>query len=624
MRYGKGMAYCLTAVFLAAAVLIGAMDDLPEAETVEIPLSVSISSEAGTETIFCWQQEAGKYYVFLPSYAAGSQMRFRTDGSREIYIEGSPVEDNMLLSGFQMNTPYDIQISGDAFPSGTIEFVCSANVPTMYLDTHSGNMDYIHAEKGNAEPGRFRLYSPQGILEHSGTLQSINGRGNTTWYRSKKSYSITLSAQADLAQLGAAHNWVLLSNSFDASHLRNKAVYDFAERIGLPYSPDSTWVDLYLNGEYTGLYLLSERNEIHPERVDVPQSGSVLVSMDMEERMVEQERPYILLDADTSLRLHSGEKVTDELTAVFRNLDNAIQAENGIDPATGKHYSELLDTDSWERKFLLEEVFGNVDSSSISQYFFVDGNDDSGKVYAGPVWDYDFALGSSATWQTETVAAFFSARPYIWSETDTPWFYGLWQKDNFRQAVISRYEREFRPQLLQLLESDLEQYAGSISQASRMNQLRWNTKAPEEETQKIRNYLQARIDFLDDLWLEGEAYYTVTANRTDTSTVACYVVRPGEQIPQLPMESGETDAIGWYDYDTGEPFDNSEPIDRNRRIYIKREEPPQRGASSLTIHYLPVAGLLLILLTACLLDSSRRKRTDIQKNERTKTSKISS
>jgi len=349
----------------------------------------------------------------------------------------------------------------------------------------------------------------------------------------------------------------------------------------------------------------------------------VLVSMDMEERMVEQERPYILLDADTALRLHSGEKVTDDLTAMFRTLDNAIQAEDGMDPVTGNRFSDLLDTDSWARKFLLEEVFANVDSSSISQYFYIDGRDDGGKVYAGPVWDYDFALGSSATWQTGTIEAFFSVRPYIWSETDTPWYYGLWQKEEFRSTVIALYETEFRPQLLQLVESDLDQYAGYIAQSSRMNRLRWDTKEPEEETQTIKKYLKARIGFLDSVWLEGEEYYTVTANRTDTSTVACYAVRPGERLPELPVEEGETDAVGWYDYDTGEPFDNAEPIDRDRRIYIKREEAPRKGTGSLTIHYLPFAGLMMLLLAACLLDRSRRKRTDQRNYERTETNQIS-
>ena len=618
MRYGKIVAYGLTVVFLLLALGIGAMDDLPETQEKALPFSVSLATEAGTETISCWEQEPGKYYVFLPSYADLSRLTLQPEAGGHIVITQQP-------DVLQPNIPYELQISGKQEDfTGTVEFLISGNVPAMYIDTHSGNMDFIHKEKGNAEPGRFRLYSAAGALEHSGSLQSINGRGNSTWYRPKKSYSLHLSAEADLVQLGTAQEWVLLSNSFDPSHLRNKTVYEFAETFGLSYSPDSTWVDLYLNGEYAGLYLLSERNEIHPERVNIPQSGSVLVSMDMEERMVEQERPYIFLDGDTSLRLHSDGKVTEELTAVFRSVDNAIAAENGNDPMTGKHYSQLLDVDSWARKFLIEEVFANVDSSSISQYFYISGQDPERKLYAGPVWDYDFALGSSATWQTETVAAYFSARPYTWSETDTPWFYGLWQKEAFRQEVIALYEAEFRPQLLQLLETGLDQYAGQIQKAARMNQIRWDTREPAEETEKIKNYLKARVAFLDSVWLEGAEYYTVTANRTDTSTIACYLVLPGERVPALPVEEGETNAIGWYDYDTGELFDNSEPIDRDRRLYIKREESQRNGSGSLAMHYLLFAGLLGILTTACLLDSSRRKRTDKQNHERTEANQISS
>ena len=51
----------------------------------------------------------------------------------------------------------------------------------------------------------------------------------------------------------ALKDWILLSNVFDSSHIRNKITYDFARGRGAAYSPEAQWVDLYGNGEYLGL-----------------------------------------------------------------------------------------------------------------------------------------------------------------------------------------------------------------------------------------------------------------------------------------------------------------------------------------------------------------------------------
>ena len=616
MRYGKVMACILTVIFLAAALLIFSLEEPPPAQ----PEAVGVSLDISGETISLWEQEEGRWIFFLPGYAQLSDGVFRVEKHREITIDGRAIEDGMSGEGFLPGQTYALTVNDS---SGVVTFRQSGGVSTMFLETTSGTMDYIHAQKGNREPGSIRLYAPDGQLTHRGTME-LNGRGNVTWENSeKKPYSLQLTAEADLLGLGSARKWILMANGFDPSNLRNKAVYDFAGIVGLAYSPDCQWVDLYLNGEYAGLYLLSERNEIHPERVDISENG-ILVSIDMEQRMQRQDYPYIRVDGDTALRLHSGQKITDDLTAFWKRVDHAIQAENGIDPETGTHYLEYIDLTSWVRKYLIEEVFGNVEASAVSHYFYTDG----GKIYAGPVWDYDYALGSVRTWQTSTVQALFCARPYVWDESDTPWFYALWQKEEFRQEVIRLYEAEFRPALKALLESGLDQYMAEISSAADCNQRRWHRALcpMEEETERIRAYLTARLSFLDSLWLEGDTYYTVTANLRDGSVVSCYAVKPGESLPALPDTGWDETALGWYDYDTGAPFDVTQPIQENKRIYLKREEKPaaQEGLAQQLIRYAPFCALLALLLTAWLLDKHQRKGMRKRKHERTKKAEISS
>ena len=45
---------------------------------------------------------------------------------------------------------------------------------------------------------------------------------------------------------------------FEGAKMNNKIAFDIAELHGLDYSPQCTWIDLYLYGKYVGIYLLTE------------------------------------------------------------------------------------------------------------------------------------------------------------------------------------------------------------------------------------------------------------------------------------------------------------------------------------------------------------------------------
>ena len=106
MRYGKIMAYGLTVVFLLLALGIGRMDDLPEKEAQRLPLIVSLATETGAETITCWEQEPGKYYVFLPSYADLSRLTLQAEAGQSITLNGRQLETSGQTDTIQLNTPY--------------------------------------------------------------------------------------------------------------------------------------------------------------------------------------------------------------------------------------------------------------------------------------------------------------------------------------------------------------------------------------------------------------------------------------------------------------------------------------------------------------------------------------
>lgn len=568
MRKGKIVPYLLTVLFLAAVAVIGMID----LEWKPFPFTVEITADGNTEQIGCWKDRNGDYYVFLPGYAERSQTRFHVNLFHKVFVGGRELKEGMPCDGFQLNVPYDLTYAdGGTEYRYTVTFIQSAEVATMYLDVSSGSMDYIHAEKGNEEPGTIRLYTADGALNHTGDVESLNGRGNATWADDKKPYSLTLSGEADLLGMGQAQEWILLANAYDGSHMKNKIAYDLANALGLAYSPDCQWVDLYLNGEYAGLYLLTERNEVHPQRVAISRDTSFLVAMEPQYRLVDQGYPFVTTQSGVALRIHHAAMSTDALAQMWQSAENAILAEDGIDPDTGKSWQEWIDVDSWVKKYLISEVLGDPDAISASQYFYYDETDPSGKIYAGPIWDMDASM-AEGDWAGIDYRILHVYRPHQYRITDTPWLYALYEKEPFYNRTVEIYQTELRPLLQDLLDSRLEQYTAQTAQAAAGNAIRWNISEPAESIKKIRTYLQTSMAFFDELWLEDTPYYMVQVDADDGPWV-CYAVRQGSYLPALP-EFENTEATvyhGWYTVDTDEPFDITQPIYEDAAIYRKQE-----------------------------------------------------
>lgn len=531
----------------------------------EMNLTVEVHHGGQTERLVCWENEDGVCFVFLPGYADLSQVRLRTNTFRTVKLDGVYVPDGMSCEGIELGKEYGLVYNGEVYHP--LIFLQSANCPTMFLDTESGSMDHIKAQKGNEETGVLRLYDETGSLICSSILDSVKGRGNASWLRSKKPYSLRLSQSTDLLGMGAAERWILLANANDGSNLRNRIAMDLARETGLEATPECRWVDLYLNGEYAGLYLLSERNEIHPQRVNISQRNGFLVSVEPEERLTEQNYPYVKTSMGTALRIHGGYLAHSELAEIFQSIENAILSETDTDPVSGKTLDQLIDLDSWARKYLLEELLANYDAGAVSHFFY---GSDSGKVFAGPVWDYDGAFGFSA-WQSANPYGILAGREIV-RDGVYPWFFGLYQKEVFQNRVVELYRQEFRPVMERLLAEQVPQYAYDLLAAAEMNDRRNHVDDSQTSIRWLQSFMAERMAFLDSYWLEGEPFSLVYIYNGE-GTWGCVAVRTGETLTSLPEPEapGEGQFPAWYDADTGLPFDISQPIVEDRYVVLKWE-----------------------------------------------------
>lgn len=611
MRYGKIIIGFLTAFLMALlfSVLILCTDgSQEESRKPEVSLTFAVQSGESRELIHCWENPEGEFFVFLPGYADMEDVSV-SSAAGEIRIGEDLLTKCLSCAAYELNRTYPFACKqGEKTLESTITFVYSGSVPSLYIDVQSGSMDYIHLEKGNEETGMMRLYGADGKILYSGNLSSVKGRGNTSWYADKKPYSLTLSEDADLLNMGAAKRWILLAEGGNPLNIRNKIVCDFAKAVDMPFSPDCEWVNLYLNGEYTGLYLLTERNEVHPQRVDIDESGSFLISMEDEKDMEEKELPYIKLDSAQVIRVRFSSIREQELAQMWSSLKNALVSENGTDSKTGMQWTELIDLDSWVKKYLIEEIFANVDGGAVSQYFYLDGTAVQPKIFAGPVWDYDYSMGGEEFWLGSYPAYLTMAREYTDDGLYLPWFYELYRKETFYTRLQELYEEAFLPSVTKLIETGLDQYFDLISQSAVCDGIRWDHAKDDIQADYdlIKSFLAERIRFLNELWIQEERYHIVRV--TPENSISGYLaIKDGEKLPELP-EPQSSGSLGWYQAHTDEPFDVSQSIYEDSHIFVKRQE-----TKIPVIHYLPFMGMVLILTGLLWVDRRGIKRWEVEK-----------
>lgn len=219
-------------------------------------------------TVSWWKSDVdGKYYMFMPSKSDLSSITVWFTATDDVMCGGVKLESGAQTRAFANGGEFVLTV-GDA--KYTVVFLNSSKLPTMFINTPEGGLDRIHADKSHKEKGCTMLaINSNGKVDYDAELASMKGRGNSTWGYPKKPYNIKLGSKAKLFGMEKAKNWCLIANYIDLSLMRNQIAYNLGADIGMNMSPDCRNIDLYVNGEYKGVYLITEKVEINKNRVDI-------------------------------------------------------------------------------------------------------------------------------------------------------------------------------------------------------------------------------------------------------------------------------------------------------------------------------------------------------------------
>lgn len=239
---------------------------------------------------------------------------------------------------------------------------------------------------------------------YSGTGR-IRGRGNSTWeWYDKKPYKFKLDTKSKLLGLEKAKNWNLLANYRDVTDMMNVVAFETARWLGMPFTNHTRFVEVFLNGEYIGVYQLTEKIEIHSKRVNIDAEGGLLMSFDKDDG------PELSPGAgDNFMSKVFGlpmcvkepedlsEEQIDSIRDAFAVLENAIKSHDY------EKVESMVDIPSFISILQLHEYLYNVEiDAPRSLYIF---HDKDGKYTFGPVWDWD--AGFDFDWATMTTGHTF-------------------------------------------------------------------------------------------------------------------------------------------------------------------------------------------------------------------------
>ena len=526
-----------------------------------------VNTEFGTEKINIFDDKNGNYYLFIPAYADLEQISVFCDDSHTFALENIVLSNEMLCKDFELNTPYVLKKDNNQLAK--FWFYKSSNVATMYIETVSGNMNYIHENKDHEETVSVTLYSSDGNVNYHNYYSTLKGRGNATWNFDKRPYSLTLPEKADLLGMSFSNSWILLSNSLDETNLNNYLVYNLASRIGIGWTPKCNWIDLYLNGEYSGLYLLTEKIDIESDKLNLNiDSGDFLCKIDLQGRWESIRNPF-LTDAGRTVEISFPQALTQ--SDYSRIIEHVNQMEKTILTAENLNEKSIIDLDTWICKYLIDEISGNIDSDIASSYFYFS----NGVFYAGPVWDYDLAFGNSMRNRDPHSCVSKNrnkAQTYI-----SLYYPSLYQNSSFYDRMIVIYRTVFLPQVEKMIEYEIDDLSAHISDASEMNNIRWRSMYDNNQVsisnnntvrscEELKNYLQQRLDFLNSAWIDNKDFCTVQFEPADKNPYWSISVESGTYLQTMYED---INSISWVDSSTGEIFDFSKPITKDMILIAK-------------------------------------------------------
>ncbi|MFD1145583.1 CotH kinase family protein [Saccharothrix hoggarensis] len=512
----------------------------------------------------------GQVSVSLSTAIAGAQIRYTTDGRL-------PTAQSTLYLGAPLQFTRTTQLRAQAFvgqtPSGAPGTAMYAarntttahDLPVIMIDSYGAGKparEYFDATAMIFQPGgggTTSLAAAPAVATRAG----FRLRGQSSASFEKTPYRIEFwdndNDDADYPVLGmpADSDWVLRGPFTDKALIREAFVYDLGREMGLK-APRYAFAEFYLNtdaspvgaNDYMGVYMIVEtikntKNRLDLKKLDEDDTTLPAIQggyiwkfewMAAEEPTLPCTGPsntcWNYLEVADPDPLQPAQR--DWLRNHVQEFHNVLRAPNFADPVTG--YQKYIDVASFIDHMIVNEVSRGMDAYVRSAHFFKDRD---GKIFAGPLWDFDLTFGVGGYFQNNQIAGWQHQQTRQPSAND--WYAQLLRDPAFVNQVKSRWQWLRRgPFSDSAVQSRIDALSRPLTNAAQRNFQRWpNLSSPtvgffttptaptwQGQVQHMRDWMQRRMAWLDSTAGWGGATTTTTTPTSTTTTTTTTTTAP--------------------------------------------------------------------------------------------------
>ena len=411
---------------------------------VENPTQISINKPKNITAVF----EKKQYPLSIEIEGNGSvEEKIIKPGLANDYNSGTIIQLNAVpengwsflkWSGDLLSSKNPIEITVDMAKTIKAEFFNPdqfTGLPILYVNTNGVAID----SKEDYVEGVASIIGGENYPDLVEAEMKIKGRGNSTWWQGgvwgKKPYQIKFDDKTEVLNIPKDKKWVLLAELSDKSLIRNKISREMGDISRFDYVPKAEYVELFINDQHAGTYLIGQKVEESKNRVNVGDKG-YLIEIDQTNR-IDEDDVYFTTDGwskfpsnlfnikEPSLELNSSEY--NLIKNHIIDFEEALFGDDFTDADLG--YRAFIDLDSFIDWYLINEICKNQDAATYSSIYFnyIPGE----KIKMGPLWDFDLAYGN-VDYSNATYPEGFHIK-------SNPWYKRMFEDPYFNSLVKDRF-----------------------------------------------------------------------------------------------------------------------------------------------------------------------------------------
>lgn len=456
-----------------------------------------------------------------PLLSRVSEVKITVSGNAGNFTEAvSPYENKYEFTSGEHGMLYNLSLNeihkdgsvGTTYSDSFLflDYAQLPDFPTVYIETDTGEDPTGEAaEKPNEllwgattvnndyVPGNM-TFVWKGHETVSSKLE-LRIRGNTSSMGEKKSYKLRLNNSEDMLDMGAEHadtEWLLLNVGYK---LNNYLGEYLSELCGMEWISHSMLVNVMLNGDWKGMYYLSEAVKRGQTRGNVSETGYIFEN---DAYWWTPDRVFFKLSSQIyqlgftfkypEFANSNDKRITD--------LQQYMETVTGFIMSFNEDALNYIDTNTFAAWVMVRDIMHSGDGGGSNMYYYMydlnSGDYAANKLKMGPVWDFDGGMKGAESWHDDITG---------WSDSHAStitYFPYLFEMPQFRAVYKDKWEQvssELTENYDAYMEKLLLSQGAEINESRKLNSARWGGEMTsiEDELAYNSDFIHQRIAWID-------------------------------------------------------------------------------------------------------------------------------